>query len=274
MSVPPKPSPSGAIQILQMTAAAGGDFVAFIVLTAWYVVAIYLVIVTLGVQQFQARIDKVTVTDAAKFASIRKWDAEYKPLAEEVRFAKTQRDKSRIEVDAAWKVAIQLTANYSRSVQLKIARPNDPKVDERLTNIKADLEAAQISHEAANVGLLKRRAALKIANQTLVDKHGELKPADRALLEKVQRIDGQRDMIKRWARFFLDMPNEWLTLILALSMGMFGSTIYVSRVFFRQSEEVITSRSWYFLRPFRGAVLALGSGSRWGGSTEGVASTS
>lgn len=61
---------------------------------------------------------------------------------------------------------------------------------------------------------------------------------------------GQADPIK-----FVTLPGSVLTLLLALSMGALGSTLYVTGEYFKNSSD--RTFAWYFFRPFLGMITAL-----------------
>lgn len=61
---------------------------------------------------------------------------------------------------------------------------------------------------------------------------------------------GQADPIK-----FVTLPGSVLTLLLALSMGALGSTLFVTGEYFKNDSN--KTFAWYFFRPFLGMITAL-----------------
>lgn len=222
-------------------------------LLIWYGLAIYLVVVTLGIQQFKERLNTVAVTGSKTFAALRILEIQEQSAAAAVQAAEKALAARESEI-----TDIRAEIEKSEFKQLELAAKS-AIADTDQERVKFSVEATIM---AGKVALSEKRLnlifATKLGAVDLLDKfQKELTPGDRAALETLRRLDEEKDQLQIYAKPFLSMPQELLTLILTLSMGIFGSTIAVSRNFFGSRIEVVQGPSWYLFRPIQGAVMAL-----------------
>ena len=56
---------------------------------------------------------------------------------------------------------------------------------------------------------------------------------------------------------FVKIPKQLLILLLTISMGVLGSLMRITRSYFDKKPDEVEAISWYFFRPFLGAITAL-----------------
>lgn len=139
--------------------------------------------------------------------------------------------------------------NYlGKDAELKSLYEEYADAERSLQETERQLERLTLKLENAKIDTLNERRHKRDLNKQrleLTSKHG-------VLLDHLSELKYMRGLyFDRLAR----MPNQLLTLILALSMGALGSVIFLTRTFMDRS---IDKRfSWYIFRPFLGMVTAL-----------------
>jgi len=229
-----------------------------------YLLAIYLLLATLGIQQFQTRGGDLTPQEKDREASVRKARSELDIASKELVKAQERLSlatKQLADKDQQYASLLgQAQEAESRKASLEQAgskgegwsKQRDIAIEYNAKAVGMHPEQARLKQEVAD-----RKVELAAAQEAYSLKAAAIKQQDQAIISKIERFEEQRAVIAKWAGIFQGMPADWLTLILALSMGMLGSTIYVTRVFFGQTADTVTTTSWYFIRPLLGAVIAL-----------------
>jgi len=152
-----------------------------------------------------------------------------------------------------------------RQLRLKTWRKND--IDFEIGSLKREREFfAQDDPDRKKE--LERRIADREFEAGEIDAEIEITKADLkklkddpafsesdAAAEKTREIAGDFLYMRIWGfEPVALMPGQFLTLILTISMGAFGSVIHLTWEFFEKKEH--RRLSWYLFRPFLGAVLA------------------
>ncbi len=253
---------------LERSATQIGRTLAFVNITLLYFAAIYLLLATLGVQQFQNRGGEFTAAETAKADTVRRKHASIEAAQKRVGDKRAVHAARLKEFEAADNKLISLKALVETTAVDAGFRAGVPPAEQE--NKPASPQAADAYRkayknflsegpraQAAKFRLAEARTALREAEAALTKARQDVKQDEFVILRKIEQHDAQLRFIETYARLFVGMPKDWLTLILALSMGIFGSTIYVTRVFFGQTDEVVTEPSWFFIRPLLGAVIAV-----------------
>jgi hypothetical protein len=230
----------------------GGFF--FIVLAGWYVIAAYLAVASLGIQQFNAR-DLSVITSEKSIPGLLE-------LAD---------DKEQGEIDARQakirykQIAQKLNGAKIREADIsaKLQKLQQKYPNDEIRNKAIEWQDAEKSASALDVEIISWESHRDVAKNELKEAQDGLNTArekltdqDLVAIEKIKRWQGQKSTIEDWAPFLFNMPREFLTLILTLSMGIFGSTIHVSRVFISSTAPETENRIWYVFRPMLGAFMA------------------
>ena len=178
------------------------------------------------VEQSDARAIVLTASATKKFAQF-----EY----EQVRLADLESDLRQSRGEGTDEVQLQPLLD-------EIA--NQKKV---FTGAYEEFVNANAEASAENDTLINLLGKLEVAETKLNDLQEKLDAiregftsSDLENLEKIERYELQKDQIASYAALFLPMPREILTLILTLSMGVFGSTIHVSRVMFSSKRDEVS----------------------------------
>jgi hypothetical protein len=211
------------------------------------------VVVTFAIQQFQERLNTLATSGPKTFATLRVLESQEKMAADEIRDAELDlRSKEpeiqelRNEIEGYDKEALDLGA--------RVVVAKDDDTQQRLAAQSAVLAGKRAIRE-------KRLREIYERHRLAVDAHkgiqSQVTPTDRIALEKLRRLDEEQAQLQAYAKPFLLMPQELLTLILTLSMGIFGSTIAVSRSLYDPKSDVTPGPHWYLFRPIQGAVMAL-----------------
>jgi len=253
-----KKNQSPPVAFFTKTMETGSDALTFVVLLLWYVAAIYLVIFSLSTHQFQRRVTAVPIETASNTAKLRRWDGEFKRLTVNVAAEKTLLGEAQAKSEAARRNLAEIDAKLARRDEELKQAPENAGRRTAYNDAKATQVEASRHWDAERENVTFRKASHELAIKQLNEHNAKLTPRERAELELVRQQDHQQDSIRRWAPFFLEMPKELLTLVLALSMGALGSTVYVTRAYFHQNQDDLDrSRAWYLIRPLHGAILGL-----------------
>lgn len=226
-------------------------------LMGWYLLAIYLAVVTFAVQQFHERMTMLAASGPKTFATLRLLDTQEKAAENEIEAADRELQskqpeirRARQEIDEYEKQATDL-AGQAAVIGAKGGDLN------RITDLSG--KAAALSEQSKRVK--DRLKEIFERKRSAVERHKEVQssfsPGDRAALERLRRLDKEQAQLSMYANPFLLMPQELLTLILTLSMGVFGSTIAVSRSLYDSGTDITPTAQYYLFRPIQGAVMAL-----------------
>lgn len=226
---------------------------AIVWLLIWYGLAIYLVVVTLGIQQFQARKNAVAATSSKTFTGLSILESEERSAAAAVQAAHQALAASEPEIRAIRAKIEEFEIGSMESAANATIADTDQEKDKLSAESAFMTGRIALAQKRLDQIFEPKRAALERVDEI----QKQLTPADRTALEKLRRLNEEKLQFKTYAKWFLSMPQELLTLILTLSMGIFGSTIAVSRTFFDTRIEVAQGMSWYLFRPIQGAVMAL-----------------
>jgi hypothetical protein len=219
---------------------------------AWYGLGIYLVVVTLAIEQFHERYRQLSELYPGGFTSLRILE-----------------NRERMAI-----AAVEKAGNYSQQIQQSIEDIDSKITEYNQQTIKLSVAATQATNDKESKRLAAQAAEATAMSSLLKQQRGKiLEPRDNAIkqLEQIQgkitesqraalgvirRLDAEEKLLTRYANPFFVMPREMLTLALTLSLGIFGSTITVSRAVLNAT----TTKSgllWVLLRPLQGAVIAL-----------------
>ena len=130
----------------------------------------------------------------------------------------------------------------------------------RFKSIRANVEATQSQLADFDTNLAAKNAETDTLIKKLTTASGNRPNSGLTLIGLLYELDsfsnlwffwlGQADPIK-----FVTLPGSVLTLLLALSMGALGSTLYVTGEYFSTDDN--KPFAWYFFRPFLGMITAL-----------------
>ena len=136
---------------------------------------------------------------------------------------------------------------------------NKSKLEQRIKGIKrriSSLSRALAAQEATLSETPKSPVSASLSLRTPGQENGtsgQLQGIDLARTEELSA--GLRLMVSAKYTWFLEMPDELLTLFLAMSMGALGSVMHMTWEFLRK--EVHRRARWYLVQPFIGAISAI-----------------
>jgi hypothetical protein len=115
-----------------------------------------------------------------------------------------------------------------------------------------DIKVAVASLEREEAALKNGEARLK----QIIDPYGQLKAGDH---ERIYDLISEFAFMEKFALGtlykFAILPNEFLIIVLVITMGVLGSTLQLTYLYYRQGG--IPQISMFFLRPMLGAITAI-----------------
>jgi len=226
--------------------------VALLLLLAWYILGIYLVVVTLAIEQFQERHRQLSASYTGGFASLRILENEEKAAIEAV--AKSEAVLRELQptienIDAS-------ITEYKRKAMMYAGDAVRAKTDDEKTRLSVEAVRANAEQSLLEERRKKLHEPRDKAIEDLKRVQSKITVSERAALDVLRRLDAEEKQLTTYANPFFVMPREMLTLALTLSMGIFGSTIVVSRSIL-MSAAMKMRLLWFLVRPLQGAVIAL-----------------
>lgn len=235
------------------------DFLARVTLILWYVVAIYLVVLTLGITQYNGRLAILYNADDNSFARIEATQKKEADLNLNLFFAEQEVEDRNEEIERLRSQTLKLEAELNEAKSAALIAISDDAITK--VNYKIDGLQRQVD--------LKKRTLAEIlaprieAREALEAFQADLGEDILGGLRDYSRLVEEKDSITVYpfATQLFSYPQEVLTIILALSMGVFGSLIAVSRDYLKdghvQNQMLEKRVAWFIFRPIQGAVMAL-----------------
>lgn len=136
---------------------------------------------------------------------------------------------------------------------------NRSKLEQRFNGIKkrvSSLTRAVAEHEAELARPPRSPIPASLSSESSGQENGTTDQARGTDLARTEELSaGLRLMVSAKYTWFLEMPDELLTLFLAMSMGALGSVMHMTWEFLRK--EAHRRARWYLVQPFIGAISAI-----------------
>ncbi len=241
-----------------MVSTAAGGLTVFVALVFWFAFSGGLVVSTLGIQEFRARHLQAAPPPGMTYSRLRAI-SEQRRNAAEASFAKEKELQDLQERLSDEREELIEREGEAARLERLFKESGSNKPSEALVAATSLRDQSSTMIEILLVQIEVVEIELKKRSRILEQIENGLTPETVTAIETMERRDQQLDVIKaiEGLRWLFIMPQEFLTLILTLAMGMFGSTIHVSRVFFGASGVPRhDSRAWFVVRPVQGAFMA------------------
>jgi hypothetical protein len=233
-------------------------------LLVWYIISFYLAVAGLGLQQRMERSAlKLPPGVQKSIATLdRIQDQEWDAVSTVERWQKREKDLQ-TKFDAANENHTKAKAKYqSLRAQISLAMEDVPtregkEKQEDMIKVFGESEALAATILDLDTRISEAKRLRNEAIKELEKVRKELDGREWDAIDEIQRQRDERANLRVLTTFLFNLPGEFLTLVLALAMGVFGSTIHITRVYLGTATLETDQASWYLFRPLLGAAMAL-----------------
>lgn len=254
-------------------------------LLSFYVVSIWLVLGTLSSHVFQQKVKNIKNTVPVVIEALKKIDNIKKDIKENTKDFEDAEKKmlntlsksinKEIELDKLKLKLNNLKSQLEKKLKIRKAAPTNFTLSSpddliKISSFKDEefeskrsmykemhAELAQVEKESERL-FIELNEAKSTTSKFRFKKHDLDIAREKILSEHESLVDhlNELEYLRKWKFDLLAMmPDQLLTLLLALSMGALGSVIYLTRTFLDPKSD--KPLKWYIFRPILGMVTAL-----------------